>query len=85
MPYELIGHTFWKDSVKKLQFFGLEENYPGIFKEWLKNNPSIFDYSTWRNFENFELYFDFVLSTFIKPKQQIWTKSVFGFFHLLNR
>jgi hypothetical protein len=43
MPYELIRHIFGKDSAYKLHFFGIDDNYPGIFRTYLKNIPGIDD------------------------------------------
>jgi len=53
MPYELIRHKYGNDSGSKLEFFGIEENYPGIFKEWLKNYPAIIELTSGKNFEDF--------------------------------
>jgi hypothetical protein len=85
MPYDTIRQKYGNDSGSKLEFFGLEENYPGIFEEWLKNYPAIIELVSGEIFEDIAFSFDFVLTTFIRTIKLKLIKSVFRFFLLQNR
>jgi len=85
MPYELIRHTFGKDSGCKQEIFGIEKNYPGIFKEWLKNYPAIIELAAEEIFEDIVSTFNVFLTTFFLTIKLKLTKSGCRFFHLLNR
>jgi hypothetical protein len=41
MPYDIIRHKYGIDSVYLQEFFGLEEDNPGILSKYLKNYPEI--------------------------------------------
>jgi hypothetical protein len=84
MPNELIRHIFGKDSGRKLEFFRIEENYPGIFKECLKNYPAIIELVSGEIFEDIASSFDFVLTTFNRKIKLKLTKSGCRFFQLQN-
>ena len=85
MPYDTIWHKYGNDSGCKLEFFGMEENYPGVLWEYLKNYPAIMELASEEIFEDIASSFDFVLTTLIRTIKLKLTKSGFGFFQLQNR
>ena len=85
MPYELIRYKYGKNTVHKLQFFGIDQNYLRIFKGSLKNYPAIFNWTTGENFEDFTRSIELVLSTLLWTINPKLIKSVFSLFRLPNR
>jgi hypothetical protein len=63
----------------------MEENYPGVLWEYLKNYPAIIELASGEIFEDIASSFDYVLSTLIRTKKIKLIKSGCRFFQLQNR